>query len=194
MSPRPWTGAALRRADLRAIRRADRGPRIVKIYPTVSGEPVLALDHLDMAVRDGEFVCLVGPSGCGKSTLLRLLAGLDRADAGVFTLATSASTDPQRGRRGVPAGDTAALAHGLAERHRAASRRRSPHGRPGVRRARSPSHRRAAGLREQVPLRIVRRHAAARRHRAGAGARSEGSPDGRAVRCARRAHPREDER
>jgi NitT/TauT family transport system ATP-binding protein len=60
---------------------------IVKIYPTVSGEPVLALDHVDLAVRDGEFVCLVGPSGCGKSTLLRLLAGLDRADAGTFTLA-----------------------------------------------------------------------------------------------------------
>ena len=59
---------------------------IVKIYPTVSGEPVLALDRLDLAVRDGEFVCLVGPSGCGKSTLLRLLAGLDRADAGTFML------------------------------------------------------------------------------------------------------------
>jgi NitT/TauT family transport system ATP-binding protein len=71
---------------------ADHSPLIeargiVKIYPTVSGEPVLALDYLDMAVRDGEFVCLVGPSGCGKSTLLRLLAGLDRADAGAFTLA-----------------------------------------------------------------------------------------------------------
>jgi NitT/TauT family transport system ATP-binding protein len=64
-----------------------RAQGIVKIYPTVSGEPVLALDHLDMAVNDGEFVCLVGPSGCGKSTLLRLLAGLDRADAGTFTLA-----------------------------------------------------------------------------------------------------------
>jgi len=60
---------------------------IVKIYPTVSGEPVLALDRLDLCVHDGEFVCLVGPSGCGKSTLLRLLAGLDRADAGAFTLA-----------------------------------------------------------------------------------------------------------
>src|SRR3982750_2826664 len=60
---------------------------IVKIYPTVSGEPVLALDRLDMSVRDGEFVCLVGPSGCGKSTMLRLLAGLDRADAGTMTLA-----------------------------------------------------------------------------------------------------------
>ncbi len=60
---------------------------IVKIYPTVSGEPVLALDRLDMAVRDGEFVCLVGPSGCGKSTMLRLLAGLDRADAGNISLA-----------------------------------------------------------------------------------------------------------
>jgi NitT/TauT family transport system ATP-binding protein len=67
---------------------------IVKIYSTVSGEPVLALDHLDMAVDDGEFVCLVGPSGCGKSTLLRLLAGLDRADAGTFRLAGSTIDGP----------------------------------------------------------------------------------------------------
>jgi NitT/TauT family transport system ATP-binding protein len=67
---------------------------IVKIYPTVSGEPVLALDHLDMAVHDGEFVCLVGPSGCGKSTLLRLLSGLDRADAGTFTLANKRIDGP----------------------------------------------------------------------------------------------------
>jgi NitT/TauT family transport system ATP-binding protein len=65
---------------------------VVKIYPTVSGEPVLALDHVDLTVDQGEFVCLVGPSGCGKSTLLRLLAGLDQADAGRFSLAGAALT------------------------------------------------------------------------------------------------------
>ncbi|HET9619194.1 MAG TPA: ABC transporter ATP-binding protein [Pseudolabrys sp.] len=59
---------------------------VVKIYPTVAGEPVLALDHVDLNIRDGEFVCLVGPSGCGKTTLMRLLAGLDRADAGSASL------------------------------------------------------------------------------------------------------------
>jgi NitT/TauT family transport system ATP-binding protein len=37
---------------------------------------VVALDRLDLTVRQGEFLTLLGPSGCGKSTALRLLAGL----------------------------------------------------------------------------------------------------------------------
>jgi NitT/TauT family transport system ATP-binding protein len=37
---------------------------------------VVALDRLDLAVREGEFVSLLGPSGCGKSTALRIIAGL----------------------------------------------------------------------------------------------------------------------
>jgi multiple sugar transport system ATP-binding protein len=42
----------------------------------------VAVDDLNLDVRDGEFMILVGPSGCGKSTTLRLLAGLEDADEG----------------------------------------------------------------------------------------------------------------
>jgi NitT/TauT family transport system ATP-binding protein len=43
---------------------------------------VAALEHVDLDVARGEFVCLLGASGCGKSTLLNLVAGLDRPTAG----------------------------------------------------------------------------------------------------------------
>lgn len=45
-------------------------------YKTSSGQRLLALDHINLKVNSGEFVCIVGPSGCGKSTLLHLIAGL----------------------------------------------------------------------------------------------------------------------
>jgi multiple sugar transport system ATP-binding protein len=37
---------------------------------------VIAVNDLNLAVEDREFLVLVGPSGCGKTTALRLLAGL----------------------------------------------------------------------------------------------------------------------
>jgi NitT/TauT family transport system ATP-binding protein len=46
------------------------------------GKRVLALDSVDLAVAEGEFVTIVGPSGCGKSTLLNLTVGLTRPSAG----------------------------------------------------------------------------------------------------------------
>ena len=38
--------------------------------------PVVALQPLDLDIREGEFLTLLGPSGCGKTTTLRLIAGL----------------------------------------------------------------------------------------------------------------------
>lgn len=32
-------------------------------------------EHIDLQVREGEFVCILGPSGCGKSTVLNIVAG-----------------------------------------------------------------------------------------------------------------------
>jgi NitT/TauT family transport system ATP-binding protein len=43
---------------------------------------VHALEDITLAVKEGEFVCLVGPSGCGKSTLLDIIAGLTKPDKG----------------------------------------------------------------------------------------------------------------
>ena len=48
---------------------------------------VLAVDRLDLAVGEGEVVCLLGPSGCGKTTVLRLAAGLEALQEGHISIA-----------------------------------------------------------------------------------------------------------
>ncbi len=45
------------------------------------GEAV-AVDNVDLASTEGEFLVLLGPSGCGKTTLLRMIAGLEEPTSG----------------------------------------------------------------------------------------------------------------
>ena len=46
------------------------------------GNATPAVDDLDLATGEGEYLVLLGPSGCGKTTLLRLIAGLEQPTAG----------------------------------------------------------------------------------------------------------------
>ncbi len=43
---------------------------------------VVAVDHVTLEIKDGEFFTLLGPSGCGKTTFLRCIAGLELPDEG----------------------------------------------------------------------------------------------------------------
>jgi spermidine/putrescine transport system ATP-binding protein len=46
----------------------------------------LAVDHIDLEVRDGEFFSLLGPSGCGKTTTLRMIGGFEQPTEGTIEL------------------------------------------------------------------------------------------------------------
>jgi multiple sugar transport system ATP-binding protein len=52
---------------------------LTKIY---GGGRQPAVDHVDLATEEGEYLVLLGPSGCGKTTLLRMIAGLEQPTEG----------------------------------------------------------------------------------------------------------------
>ena len=64
------------------------------------GEHV-AVQDVDLVAEPGEFVALLGPSGCGKSTTLRLIAALERPDAGRILIGGTDVTDAPPAQRGV---------------------------------------------------------------------------------------------
>jgi spermidine/putrescine transport system ATP-binding protein len=48
---------------------------------------VVAVDHVSLRIRDGEFFSLLGPSGCGKITSLRMIAGFEQPTEGEVYIA-----------------------------------------------------------------------------------------------------------
>ena len=58
---------------------------------------VLAVEDVDLEIRDGEFLVLVGPSGCGKTTTLRCIAGLEDVTSGTIRFG-SRDVTPLRAR------------------------------------------------------------------------------------------------
>jgi ABC-type sulfate/molybdate transport systems ATPase subunit len=57
----------------------------------------LAVDSIDFEVPAGSLVTLLGPSGCGKTTTLRLIAGLEKPDAGEVRVGERVLTSTARG-------------------------------------------------------------------------------------------------
>ena len=56
---------------------------------------VVALERIDLDIREGEFFSLLGPSGCGKTTLLRILSGLEFPTTGsVLIDGSDVSSEP----------------------------------------------------------------------------------------------------
>ena len=65
--------------------------------PQRKGEPaVTAVEHVSLAIADGEVVSLIGPSGCGKSTLLNMGSGLYLPTAGEVRVDGAIVTGPNR--------------------------------------------------------------------------------------------------
>ncbi len=65
-----------------------------KVFPLANGGRYIALENIDLQIKQGEFVSLIGHSGCGKSTLLNMIAGLDQPTMGGVVLEGRQITGP----------------------------------------------------------------------------------------------------
>ena len=69
--------------------RSPAGPRAIAVRLTQVEKrfaEIIAVDHIDLEVEDGEFFSLLGPSGCGKTTTLRMIGGFEEPTSGKIEL------------------------------------------------------------------------------------------------------------
>ena len=69
---------------------------VVKTYETPAGD-FIALKHIDLQIKGGEFVAVIGKSGSGKSTLINMISGIDRPSAGEIIVGGTAVHDLKEG-------------------------------------------------------------------------------------------------
>jgi putative spermidine/putrescine transport system ATP-binding protein len=62
--------------------RSDTSPAIKLVGLQKKFGSTIAVENLDLEIRQGEFFSMLGPSGSGKTTVLRLIAGFETASAG----------------------------------------------------------------------------------------------------------------
>src|SRR5438874_301706 len=71
---------------------------ISKQFPAPAGGSTTVFEDLWLAMRRGEFTCIIGHSGCGKTTVLNILAGLDSPSAGAVIVDGQAIEGPSLDR------------------------------------------------------------------------------------------------
>jgi multiple sugar transport system ATP-binding protein len=73
--------------------------RLVKLRKEFRG--TVAVQDMDLQIKEGEFLVLVGPSGCGKTTTLRMIAGLEEATSGEISIDGRPANDLEPGQRNI---------------------------------------------------------------------------------------------
>jgi NitT/TauT family transport system ATP-binding protein len=71
---------------------------VIEYYTPRTGRRVLAVDHLNLQIKEGEFMAICGPSGCGKTTFLNAVDGLLPINGGQIHLDGKLITKPGHDR------------------------------------------------------------------------------------------------